>query len=45
MNTVITEMNGHAATVRAFFKNGELQSLNIFKGTSAREAQRAIDVR
>ncbi|MBT2745119.1 MULTISPECIES: hypothetical protein [unclassified Lysobacter] len=44
MNTVITQMNGHDATVRAFFKNGEMQSINIFKGTSDRKGY-VVDLR
>lgn len=45
MNTVVTRMNGHDATVRAFFKNGEMQSLNIFKGTTTRGGQNVVDIR
>ncbi len=45
MNTVVTKMNGHDATVRAFFKNGEMQSMNLFKGTSDRAGQYVIDLR
>jgi hypothetical protein len=45
MNTVVTKMNGHDATVRGFFRNGEMQSLNIFKGISKREGQHVIDLR
>ncbi|AEF87330.1 RHS repeat-associated core domain protein [Delftia sp. Cs1-4] len=45
MNTVFTKMNGHDATVRAFFKDGEMQSMNLFKGTSERAGQYVIDLR
>lgn len=33
-NMINTRMNGHDTTIRATFKNGELQSLNIMKGHS-----------
>jgi hypothetical protein len=45
MNTVITRMNGYDATVRAFFKSGEMQSMNLFKGTSDRAGQYVVDLR
>jgi RHS repeat-associated protein len=45
MNTVVTRMNGHDATVRVFFKNGEMQSMNLFKGVSERAGQHVIDLR
>lgn len=45
INTVITKMNGHDATVRAFIKNGEVQSMNLFKGISERAGQYVVDLR
>ena len=33
-NQLNTKLNGHSATIRAMFKNGELISLNIFKGSA-----------
>ena len=45
MNTVITKINGYDATVRAFIKNGEMQSMNLFKGLSDRVGQYVIDLR
>ena len=45
MNTVVTRMNGYDATVRAFIKNGEMQSMNLFKGVSERAGQYVVDLR
>ena len=45
MNTVVTRMNGYDATVRAFIKNGEMQSMNVFKGVSERASQYVVDLR
>lgn len=44
INTILTKMNGEVATVNAFFKNGELQSMNVFKGRSGREGKNVIDL-
>ncbi|MGV6852207.1 MAG: SpvB/TcaC N-terminal domain-containing protein [bacterium] len=44
-NTIIIKINGHDATVRGFFLNGEIQSLNVFKGISDRVGQYVIDLR
>jgi RHS repeat-associated protein len=45
MNTIFARMNGQEATVRAYIKNGEMISLNIFKGISERLGQYVIDLR
>ncbi len=45
MNNIIVKMNGHDATIRTRIQNGEMQSINIFKGTSNREGQYVIDLR
>jgi len=45
MNTVVTRMNGDDATVRAYIKNGEMQSMNLFKRISERAGQYVIDLR
>lgn len=45
MNTVVTRINGHDATVKAFIKNGEMQSMDIFKGVSKRAGDNVIDLR
>lgn len=44
-NQILTRMNGQDATIRAFFKGTELQSINCFSGNTAREIGNVINLR
>ena len=36
-NTIEVVMNGHKATIRVYVKNGEILSVDLFKGVSSRK--------